>query len=78
MASFPERALWDVALTAVGDMFADVGEGFFGEFGAGFAEGDCLQKATVCGEASKSDGREACQALTRRTISRQEVFGEST
>ena len=40
MASFPEGVLGGVAFAAVGDVFGDFGESFFGNLCAGFAVGD--------------------------------------
>jgi hypothetical protein len=73
MASFPEGVLWDVAFTAPGDMLGDVGEGFFGEFGAGLAEGDCLLRGVEIGLEAGMPGFDAADNFAAGGIGRKHL-----
>ena len=68
MASFPEGVLGGVAFAAVGDVFGDLSESFFGELGAGVAIGDGLGRGLKFGIGSSAPGLHAPDDLATGSI----------
>lgn len=68
MAAFPEGALGCVAFAAVGDVFGDFGEGFFGKLGAGFAVGDGFMGGIGLGIGTSAPSLHATDDFSTRGI----------
>ena len=73
VTSFPEGILWDVALAAIGDVFGDVCEGFFGEFASGLAEGDCLRRGLDLGARGDAPSLESAYDFAAGDIWRKHL-----
>ena len=73
MASFPEGVFGGVAFAAVGDVFGDFGEGFFGNLCAGFAIGDGFVGGVGLGVGTGAPGLHAADDFPAGGVGRKNL-----